>query len=251
MNMKNNYLIYLGIILMSVESFAGTNANYMDLPANTKNYEFNSQLPDYNKIPFKKIIYLKGLNTFLKVEAGERLEREKKGLFSTSISKGTPPIKSPMKKFRESSFLYVFMPIYQSNGTFGMEAGRLKLEGIGWFASFKANLGAADAASPDNELDRKIINKDNYDLGAASLSLGITKSIVYPLHVYVGGGVAYHKYYTGDDIDITAVNLGTESGYYPFPEAALGVQIGNMAFKGGAAYIADETYFHIGIGFGG
>ncbi|WP_278248308.1 hypothetical protein [Gramella sp. KN1008] len=36
-----------------------------------------------------------------------------------------------------------------------------------------------------------------------------------------------------------------------FPEAALGVQFGSMALKGGAAYIDEEVYFSVGIGFGG
>ncbi len=242
--MKQYCLIFCGLFILTgtaQNSFSEASINKAIIWSSIGNENNNGEV--YFETDFshsKKNVY--GNNSLLKdFNKLTQISEEKKNLDD-----------SPVEKFRNPSFLYVLMPVYQSNGTIGMEMGRLNLNRIGWFGSLKANLGVTKAASPYEEIDRTKINKEEYDLGAASFSLGITKSLVYPLYLYAGGGVAYHKYYTKDeDDDVIAVNLNDESGYYLFPEAALGVQFGSMAIKGGAAYIDEEVYFNVGIGFGG
>ena len=171
------------------------------------------------------------------------------GSYSKDVSRKLKRIDARLSR---SSMRYM-MASYNSYNFYGFEFGGLNLRKVGTYLSWRLNTELFNVIGTVDEVDRSSINteSDQYEFGIISGSFGLTKSIIYPLHIHVGGGVMYQKYYMeGEEEDsYVLLNIESEDEVIPFPEAALSIKLGSLAIKAGASYIKEEIYYQGGIGF--
>nr|WP_321223150.1 hypothetical protein [uncultured Psychroserpens sp.] len=171
---------------------------------------------------------------------GEDIEDAQKGL------------KKATKKSRQVSSSY-FGFTYENENKYGITLGRLNKDKIGLYTNLRVSPEVLELKYKEPEL---VLTEDQIPEGekiaVASLSVGFSYPIYYPVWIYAGGGINFKERFNNNDNenvnDYYALEGEDHLAFYP--EAGLKVRIGkSITIIGGVVYLRDEILYKIGIGF--
>lgn len=158
--------------------------------------------------------------------------------------------KSTNKSNQRSSGYFGFT--YESQGAFGITAGKLNKNKLGFYFNARATPEVLDIqfTEPENEIAEDLIPDDG-KIGVASLSFGLSYPISYPIWIYVGGGANYQeRYIENDDDENIFFKVEDEQQLAFYPEGGLKVRLGkSITLIGGVVYVRGEMLYKVGIGF--
>lgn len=179
--------------------------------------------------------YSKYINNY---PGGEDIDKARKGLKKASA-----------KSKQTSSGYFGFT--YESQGTYGLTLGRLKKDGIGLYTNLRVSpdVLALNFNEAEVELSEDEIPEDE-KIAIASLSVGISYPVYYPVWLYVGAGANYQQRLTDEFDDNTFYKLEGEEQLAFYPEGGIKVRFGKrFAIIAGVVFLRGEMLYKVGIGF--
>ena len=158
--------------------------------------------------------------------------------------------KATNKSNQRSSGYFGFT--YESQGAFGITAGKLNKDKLGFYFNARVTPEVFDIqfTEPENEISEDLI-PDDEKIGVASLSFGLSYPVAYPVWLYIGGGANYQeRFIENDDDDNTFFRVEGEEQLAFYPEGGLKVRLGkSITLIGGVVYVRGEMLYKVGIGF--
>lgn len=140
------------------------------------------------------------------------------------------------------------MLAYATNGTYGIELGRLPGAGAGGYISGQFNAAGLKIGKTIGTITQAEVDaSDDYKVGVLAGSIGVNYYITYPLWLYGGVGVSYQPYYY-EQLDQSLTLEGRKDLVF-FPELGVKSRLGGAVLKAGIQVIPGETSFQVGIGF--
>lgn len=138
---------------------------------------------------------------------------------------------------------------YATNGTFGLELGRLPGKGLGLYLKGQANgPGFQVGKASETITAEELATSDEYKVGIIGGSIGVNYYVTYPLWLYAGVGVSFQPYYSKEK-DRSFTLEGRKDLVF-FPEFGVKSRVANaIVLKAGVQLIPGGTALQIGIGF--
>ncbi|MFD2916072.1 hypothetical protein [Psychroserpens luteus] len=216
------------------------------------NGEYASEVNEIIKISYLKFAndtykdknYKKAISNYSKYiqnyPYGEDIDQAKKGLEKAN------------KKSRQFSSGY-FGFTYESQGTYGLTLGKLNKDGIGLYTNLRVSPDVLELEykKPELELTEDQI-PEGEKIAIASLSVGVSYPIFYPVWLYVGGGANLQERFNNNDNEHVNdyYSLKDEEHLAFYPEAGLNVRFGKVfTIIAGVVYVRGEMLYKVGIGF--
>lgn len=168
-----------------------------------------------------------------------------------NVEKAKSKQKKADRKSRQHSSSY-FGFTYESQGALGIAIGGLNKDRLAFYFNLRATPEVFEAQwkEPELEIPEDII-PDDEKLAVASLSMGFSYPIMYPVWLYAGGGVNYQERYIEGDDENLYYKLEGEKTIAFYPEAGLNIRIGSgFTITGGAVYVREEVLYKVGLAFG-
>ncbi|WGH74516.1 outer membrane protein assembly factor BamD [Tenacibaculum tangerinum] len=167
-----------------------------------------------------------------------------------NIDKAKSRFKRATNKSKQRSSSY-FGFTYESQGAFGITSGKLNKDKLGFYFNLRVTPQVFDIefTEPENEIPEELV-PENEKIGVASLSLGFSYPISYPVWIYAGGGVNYQERFVEENNETLFYKVTGEEQMAFYPEAGLKIRLGrSTTLIGGVVYVRDELLYKIGIGF--
>lgn len=178
---------------------------------------------------------------FLKYSNSEKKDR----IAKSSIQKAK-------RRLKRRSFGFI-AGTYELDEKFGLTFGKLNHKGLGWYSNLRTNLNLINEANLDFKESETVLIEfpEEFDEALGSISLGTSFPVLYPIWVYVGGGVNYRETYIKNELNDENQFFSIEDENYLrfFPEAGVMIRLGGFTLSGGASYLEEDFIYQASFGF--
>ena len=168
--------------------------------------------------------------------------------YATNINKAKKKLRKAERKSNKYSSGYIGFS-YESQEAFGITGGKLNQSQFGFYWNLRMTR-ALDVQFTEPEAEISLNNlPDDSELGLITLSIGWSYPVLYPVWLYVGGGVSYQERFTEQEYEYFYFRLEDEDQFAFYPETGINIRLSrSFVLIGGAAFVRDETLYKVGIG---
>ena len=170
--------------------------------------------------------------------------------YATNINQAKKNLRKAERQYKKYSSGY-FGFSYESQDAIGITGGKLNKSKLGFYWNLRMTPEAFDIqfTEPETEISLNDLPDDS-ELGLVTFSMGWSYPVLYPVWLYVGGGITYQERFIKQEDENFFFKLENEDQLAFYPEAGINIRLSrNFVLIGGTAFVRDETLYKAGIGF--